>query len=95
MNRTELEKNVAAELGLSQADGVKAVEAVLSNIVFAVKTEPEGARIGGFGFFTAQKKPARTGRNPRTGETIEIPASVGVKFKPAGDLKKILNDQRW
>ena len=94
MNRTELEKNVAAELGLSQAKGAKAVDAVLNHIVMAVQHDPDGARIGGFGFFTAQKKPARTGRNPRTGETIEIPASVAVKFKPAGELKKALNGRR-
>ena len=48
MNRTELAKNVATELGVSQAEGARAVDAVLSNIVMAIQHDPEGARVGGF-----------------------------------------------
>ena len=52
----------------------------------------EEVRIGGFGTFTAKSRPARTRRNPRTGENLEIQASTAPVFKPGKALKDVAND---
>lgn len=94
MNRTELAQRVAEDLGMTQAEGTKAVNAVLFHIANATLNERAlGARIIGFGRFTAKKRPARRGRNPRTGEPIKIPARVGITFSPAKALKDRLNQR--
>jgi len=89
MNRTDLIERVASETGLIQADARRAVDPVIENIVKATRHDPEGARIGGLGIFTTKRREASTGRNPRTGETVEIAARTAVKFSPA----KVFKDQ--
>lgn len=85
MNKTDLINAIAAESGLSKADAAKAWSAATAAIANAVKAGDKVALVG-FGTFAASERPARQGKNPRTGETIEIPAKTVVKFKPGSDL---------
>lgn len=85
MNKTDLINAIAAESGLSKADAAKAWNAATAAIANAVKAGDKVALVG-FGTFAASERPARQGKNPRTGETIEIPAKTVVKFKPGSDL---------
>ena len=85
MNKTELIDAIAEEAGLSKADAKKALEAFLASIE---KTLKKGDKISlvGFGSWSVSEKPAREGRNPKTGETIKIAAKKVAKFKPGADL---------
>lgn len=87
MNKTQLIDAVKQELGegATKACAAKALEATLNAITKAVATEK--VQIIGFGTFETKKRPARTGRNPRTGESMQIPASSVVSFKPSSSLK--------
>ncbi len=85
MNKTDLINAIAAEAGLSKADAAKALNATTAAIAGAVKAGDKVALIG-FGTFAVSERPARTGKNPRTGEVLEIPAKKVVKFKPGSDL---------
>lgn len=85
MNKTELISAIAAESGLSKADATKAWNAAVNAITNAVKSGDKVALVG-FGTFAPADRPARQGKNPRTGEVIEIPAKKVVKFKPGSDL---------
>lgn len=85
MNKTDLINAIAAESGLSKADAAKAWNAATAVIANAVKAGDKVALVG-FGTFAASERPARQGKNPRTGESIEIPAKTVVKFKPGSDL---------
>ena len=85
MNKTELIDAIAEEAGLSKADAKKALEAFLASIE---KTLKKGDKISlvGFGSWSVSEKPAREGRNPKTGETIKIAAKKVVKFKAGAEL---------
>ena len=85
MNKTDLINAIAAESGLTKADAAKALNATTNAIANAVKAGDKVALVG-FGTFAPAERPARTGKNPRTGETLEIPAKKVVKFKPGSDL---------
>ena len=86
MNKTELIDAVAAKAGLSKADAKKAIDAVLGSIAEAVKGGDKVTLVG-FGTFSVTERGARTGRNPQTGTTIEIPAKKSVKFKAGAGLE--------
>lgn len=90
MNKQELIDYVAKETGLTKNDAGKAVDAVFGGITLTLKKGDE-ARFVGFGTFKVQARAATTGRNPRTGEEIKIPASKQPKFKPGKELKDALN----
>ena len=90
MNKNDLVSSVAEAAGLSKADAGKAVDAVFDSIKSALSGGGE-VRLVGFGTFAVSKRAAREGRNPRTGETIKIPASKQVKFKPGKDLSDGVN----
>ena len=90
MNKQELIDYVANEAGLSKADSQKAVEAVFEGITTTLK-KGNDARFVGFGTFSVSKRAATTGRNPRTGESIDIPASKNAKFKAGKELKDAVN----
>jgi len=66
------------------------IDGLVSAIQDALTVDDE-VHLPGLGKFVAKQRPARTGRNPKTREAIEIPASVGVSFKPAKNLKDLLN----
>jgi DNA-binding protein HU-beta len=90
MNKNDLVASVADQSGLSKGDAAKAVDAVFESITGSLKSGTE-VRLVGFGTFTVSKRAATTGRNPRTGEEIKIPASQQAKFKPGKGLKDALN----
>ncbi len=90
MNKNDLIVHVADETDLSKADATKAVESVFETITAALKKGGE-VRLVGFGTFSVAKRAASEGRNPRTGEKIEIPASRQAKFKAGKALKDALN----
>lgn len=85
MNKTELINIIASEAGLSKADATKALNATTAAIAGALKAGDKVALLG-FGTFAPAERPARTGKNPRTGEVLEIPAKTVVKFKAGVDL---------
>lgn len=90
MNKNDLISSVAADSGLSKADAAKAVDAVFGNIEKSL-TQGSEVRLVGFGTFSVAQRKATTGRNPRTGEKIPIPASKQPKFKAGKGLKAAVN----
>lgn len=90
MNNAELADNVAASLDLSKADAKKTVDAVIAAITDAAAKGDE-VSIAGFGKFKVKATPAREGRNPSTGETIQIKAAKKLTFAPAKAVKDRLN----
>lgn len=90
MNKNDLIASVAASSDLTKADAGRAVDAVFASIESALKGGDE-VRIVGFGTFSVAQRAATTGRNPRTGETIQIAASKQPKFKAGAPLKEAVN----
>ncbi len=90
MNKNDLVDAVATSTGLSKSDGANAVDSMLNSIVGALKDGSE-VRLPGFGTFSVAQRKASKGRNPRTGEPIQIPASKLPKFKAGKILKEALN----
>ncbi|MCF6095033.1 HU family DNA-binding protein [Microaerobacter geothermalis] len=89
MNKTELIAKVAEATQLTKKDATKAVEAVFNSIADSLQAG-EKVQIIGFGNFETRERAARKGRNPQTGEEIEIPASKVPAFKPGKALKDII-----
>ena len=81
---------MADAAGLSKIDATKAVDAVFDGIIQSLK-KGEEVRLVGFGTFDVSDRAASEGRNPRTGEKINIPASKQPKFKAGKTLKDALN----
>lgn len=90
MNKNEFIDRVADLSNMSKADATRAVDAVFDAITSALK-KGDDVRLVGFGTFSAARRKAREGRNPRTGETIQIPASTQPKFSAGKGLKDALN----
>jgi len=90
MNKNELIAQVADKTGASKADAGKAVDAVFDAITESL-TSGEEVKIIGFGNFSVSHRAASEGRNPRTGDTIQIPASKAPKFKAGKGLKDAVN----
>jgi DNA-binding protein HU-beta len=90
VNKNDLVAAVADSADLSKADAAKAVDAVFDSITGSLKGGAE-VRLVGFGTFSVANRKASTGRNPRTGETIQIPASKQPKFKAGKGLKDAVN----
>ena len=90
MNKTELIAAVAAKAGMTKKDAERAVNAALDTITAAL-AEGERVQLSGFGIFEVKTREARTGRNPRTKETIQIPASKAPVFKAGKSLKDAVN----
>ncbi|MFC4735904.1 HU family DNA-binding protein [Bacillus daqingensis] len=86
MNKTELINAVAEKADLSKKDATGAVDAVFDIITGALEKQ-EKVQLIGFGNFEVRERAARKGRNPQTGEEIEIPASNVPAFKPGKALK--------
>ena len=91
MTKVELIASVAAEAGMSKKDAEKAVNAALAAITEELKNGGKVSLVG-FGTFEVRERPERQGRNPRTGETLTIPACKMVKFRPGKMLKDALDD---
>ncbi len=89
MNKSELIDAVAEKSGLSKSDAEGAVNGFIETVVSTLKGGG-GVTISGFGAFSVSARAARTGRNPRTGEEIQIKATNAPKFKAAKAFKDAL-----
>jgi len=90
MTLDELSATVAQSTGMTKAKATEAIHAVLGGIQEALKRGDRVA-IAGFGVFEVTQRAAREGRNPQTGEPIQIKASRAVRFKPGKGLRDALN----
>ena len=90
MNKDDLINKIDSNLDMKKTEARAAVDSVITNIVDSLKSGKE-VRLVGFGTFLVSKREARTGRNPRTGETIQIPAKKVPKFRAGKDLKNSIN----
>ncbi len=86
MNKTDLISKVAESTGMSKKDVTNVVEAVFESISEALQ-QGDKVQLVGFGNFEVRERTARKGRNPQTGEEIDIPASKVPAFKPGKALK--------
>ena len=91
MTKADLIEGLSNKLAMNKGEAEKAVNIMLDDIISALK-QGERVNISGFGTFAVSMREARTGRNPKTGESIEIAASRSAKFKPGKQLKDSLND---
>lgn len=90
MKKAELVEAVAQEAGLTKADATKAIDATFAALTKALANGDKIAILG-FGTFAVSKREAREGRNPRTGEVVQIAARNAVTFKPGAALKEAVN----
>jgi len=90
MNKDDLIGKIATNIGISKTDATKSVNAVFSTITSTLKGGNE-VRLVGFGTFLVTNRAATTGRNPRTGESIQIPAKKVPKFRAGKALKQSVN----
>ncbi|MGR8920400.1 MAG: HU family DNA-binding protein [Gammaproteobacteria bacterium] len=90
MNKAELIDAIADDADISKAQASKAFESAIERITNALKSGDQ-VSITGFGTFVVRSRAARTGRNPQTGETIQIAASKAPAFKPGKALKDAVN----
>ena len=90
MNKNDITEAVAEATDTSKADAAKAVDCVFETISDALKNG-DGVQLIGFGSFSVTDRAAREGRNPRTGETLQIAASKQPKFKAGKALKDAVN----
>jgi DNA-binding protein HU-beta len=90
MNKGDLIEVVSGEAGLSKADASRAVDSVIAAITKALRGGKQVSLVG-FGTFAVKKRAARTGRNPRTGEAIQIRASKVPGFRAGKALKDAVN----
>lgn len=90
MNKGELIDHIADSAGITKAQATDALNAVVGGVS---KTLKKGGKVSliGFGTFSTSKRKARTGRNPRTGDAIKIPAKTMVKFKAGKALSDSVN----
>ena len=91
MNKTDLVNAVAEKAGLSKKDSEKAINAVVDSIIDALKSGDKVQLIG-FGSFEVKSRAERTGRNPRTKETIKIPAAKLPQFKAGKAFKDAISE---
>jgi len=87
MNKTELVKTVSTQAELTQKEAAKVVDALFETISNTLAKE-EKIQLIGFGTFEVRERSARKGRNPQTGEEIDIAASKAPAFKPGKELKE-------
>ncbi len=90
MNKNDLVAAIAADTGMSKADSATAVDGVIDSITAALGRGEE-VRLVGFGTFNVVHRRATQGRNPRTGDPIQIPASNQPKFRAGKGLKSAVN----
>ena len=90
MNKNDLVATVASQADLSKTDAATAVDCVFDAITDSLKAGTE-VRLVGLGTFSVARRKASEGRNPRTGEKIQIPASNQPKFKAGKALKESVN----
>jgi DNA-binding protein HU-beta len=90
MNKGDLINAIAEGANISKAQAGEALESFINSVTSTLKSDKKVA-IAGFGTFSASKRAARTGRNPQTGESIQISAKTVAKFKAGKGLSDALN----
>jgi DNA-binding protein HU-beta len=90
VNKAELIEHIAEQADISKASATRALEAMIGGVQTTLKDNGSVAIVG-FGTFVVSTRAARTGRNPRTGEMINIKAAKVPKFRPGKGLKDALN----
>ncbi len=90
MTKADLVAKMADDAGITKAAAQRAVESMVHGITESLK-RGERTTLVGFGTFTVTERKGRTGRNPQTGATIQIPAKKIVKFRAGKELEEILN----
>ena len=90
MNRGEFVAAISDASGLTKADADRALEAMFKVVKKTLKSG-DSVSLVGFGTFVVRKRAAREARNPRTGETVQVPASMNPAFKPGKALKDAVN----
>lgn len=91
MTKTDLVNYMAEETGLTKADAARALDAFMGGVVKGLK-ENKKVALTGFCTFSATDKPAKVGRNPRTGKPVDIPARTAVSVKVGSKLKDAVNE---
>ena len=92
MNKSELIAMTAENTGLTKKDAERVLNAAL-DVILAAMCEHETVQLSGFGTFEVKEREARIGRNPRTKESIEIPATFVPSFKPSKALKDLIGKE--
>ena len=90
MNKTELIEHIAKSADISKAAAARSLDAVIDAVTTSLKNN-DSVTLVGFGTFEVSERAAREGRNPQTGETMEIKASKTPKFKAGKALKDMMN----
>jgi integration host factor subunit beta len=90
MTKADLVEKVAKETDMTKKDAEKLVEVIFESIVSTLN-QGEKIELRGFGSFRVRERNARKGRNPKTGEPVNIPAKRVAYFKPGKDLKELIN----
>ncbi len=90
MTKADLVNYIAEETGLTKADATRSLDAMMAGVIKGLKKEGK-VTLTGFCTFASKNKPAKEGRNPRTGEKVRIPAKVAVTIKAGSKLKDALN----
>ena len=90
MSRMEFVDFIAEETGLTKADVTRVFDAFWKGVISGLKKSGKVTFVG-LGTFSAKKKPARLSRNPRTGESVKVPARTAISFKAGSKLKDALN----
>lgn len=93
MTKAELIDAVASAANVTKADAEKTVQAFFEVVVSTTKKGDDKVAWPGFGSFSTTSRPARTGRNPRTGDPVDIAASKVMKFSASSTLKTALNSK--
>ncbi|NCC66957.1 MAG: HU family DNA-binding protein [Clostridia bacterium] len=93
MNKQELINGMASETGLTKKDCTAALDAYIATVKKSLK-KGDAVRLVGFGTFDVKKRAARTGKNPRTGAAMKIPACKVPTFKAGKDLKTAVNSKK-
>lgn len=86
MNKSALVDVIYEKLGVTKAAAEQAIDTIIDSIVNTLRQDGE-VSISGLGIFSTKRRAARTARNPRTGESIQVPAMRVPKFRPAKGLK--------
>jgi integration host factor subunit alpha len=90
MTKADIVENIYEKVGISKKETAAVVQTIFDTIKETLEDE-ENVKISGFGNFVIRKKRARRGRNPQTGEEIEISARKVITFKPSNVLKDLIN----
>lgn len=94
MTKADLARSIAKKHNLTQKEAVSVVDAVLETITDAL-AHGDKVELRGFGSFVVKNRPARTARNPKTGERVSVPSKITPAFKASKALKKLLAEGRY